>query len=306
LRGWVFDLDSFAVHDGPGIRLAVYLKGCPMSCKWCHSPESQKTSPEIVMYRDRCILCGRCASVCPSSAHSIDTRKDGSAVHHISRDACSGCGSCVRVCPAEALAIKGYRLSADRIIARAMRMRPFFEPSGGGITLSGGEPAMQADFCAAVMAGCRDRGIHTAVETSGMAASAEFRKLVEHADLVLFDVKIMDEEEHQRWTGGSNRPILANAAALDPERVQLRLPLIPGITDTDANVDAVVDFAGRHGFSRIALLPYNLSAPAKYEWLDRAYEMDPLPADHLRTRKERIFELRERFVADGITAEEVV
>jgi pyruvate formate lyase activating enzyme len=185
-------------------------------------------------------------------------------------------------------------------------MKPFFHPSGGGITLSGGEPAMQADFCAQVMRGCRSAGIHTAVETAGMAVPEDFRRLVGHADLVLFDLKIMDEEEHRRWTGVSNTQIHENAGMLDPERVQLRLPLIPGITDTETNLDAVMGFAGKHGFSRLALLPYNMSASAKYEWLDRSYAMDPPPADYLQTRAEAMLRLSTKLEAAGIAAQRIV
>jgi glycyl-radical enzyme activating protein len=269
IQGLVFDVDTFAVHDGPGIRLAVYLKGCPLSCAWCHSPESQGYEPELVLTRDRCLLCGRCVVVCAGSAHAIE---DGH--HAIARERCIACGRCAATCPGRALAIKGYRISAGEVVAQAARMKPFFDHSGGGITLSGGEVTAQAEFAAAVLAGCRERGIHTAIETCGAASWERLRMLVELSDLVLYDLKLVDEAAHRRWTGASNRQILDNARRLVGYNVQVRVPLIPGITDAAENLDAIYAFMREAGLESIALLPYNTSAGAKYEWLDREYELE--------------------------------
>jgi len=269
IQGLVFDIDTFAVHDGPGIRLAVYLKGCPLSCKWCHSPESQGTRPELVLTRDRCLLCGRCAAVCPQSAHVVE---DGR--HLIARERCAACGRCVAICPSRALAIKGYWISAGEVVERAVRMKPFFDHSGGGITLSGGEVTAQAEFAAAVLAGCRAQGIHTAIETAGATSWDRLRPLVELCDLVLYDIKLIDEASHRQWAGAPNRQILDNARRLADYNVQVRVPLIPGITDTEENLDAIFAFMREAGLGPVALLPYNTSAGAKYEWLDRAYEIE--------------------------------
>ncbi len=286
IAGRIFDVDTFAVHDGPGIRMAVYMKGCPLHCAWCHSPESQRPDPEIALLKDRCVYCGTCQTVCPQDEHDV-----AEGHHAISRHRCTTCGSCIEHCARGALISKGYTLSADQIVGRAVHMRPFFDHSGGGVTLTGGEVSQQAEFAEALLAGCREAGIHTAIETCGLCAWPTLERLSDLSDLVLYDLKLIEDGAHYRWTGASNRPILENAQKLASHgsTVLIRVPLIPGVTDTQENLRGIFDFMRRAGLDTVELLPYNAAAPAKYAWLGREYSIvgEPQTADAL-TRMTRL------------------
>lgn len=266
--GLLTDFDTFAIHDGPGIRATYYLKGCPLSCAWCHSPETQGRERELIFVRERCILCGACVEACERGVHRLS-----GDVHSIARELCRACGACVMSCTTGALSLKGYEMTAAEAIARAVRLKPFFQHSGGGVTLTGGEVTLQPDWAEAVLAGCQAAGIHTAIETSGACAWSVLERLLAHTDLILYDLKLMDDAAHRRWVGASNRQILENAARLTGRSVQVRVPMIPKITDTDENLRAILRFMADAGLRSVALLPYNEAAGAKYEWLGQEYRV---------------------------------
>ncbi len=269
--GRILRISRFCTDDGPGIRSVVFLKGCPLRCLWCHNPESQRSEPEIGLDMGKCVRCGACASVCSTGGHVFR-----GAVHAIDRGACDGCGACAAHCPGDALTLYGETVDAEAIRDQLVRDRVFFDTTGGGVTVSGGEPVFQADFTADILRLCREAGIHTAMETCGYGTREDFARCAFLCDMVLFDIKETDPRKHRALTGVDNRQILDNLAYLDTLGIPyiLRLPLIPGLNDGEAHLSAV-----RRGMAALVncqgaeVMPYHTAGVYKYTHLGRDYSL---------------------------------
>ena len=251
---FVFDIEKFAVHDGPGIRTVIFIKGCPLHCLWCHNPESQSFEPELLFRAEKCTGCGKCAAVCPEHCHTVTNGK-----HTFDRAECRHCGLCAEHCPAEALISVGRKMSVDEVMKEVMKDQVFYRNSGGGITLSGGEPMAHFAFTSALLKAAKEAGIHTAVETCGFAPWDRIRELLPLVDLWLWDVKA-SPEKHEKLTGVPAEPILENLHKLDQagETIILRCPLVPGINDSDGELRHIATLANEHPHVReIDLEPYH-------------------------------------------------
>ncbi|MBN2322426.1 MAG: glycyl-radical enzyme activating protein [Spirochaetes bacterium] len=266
-RGIVFNIQRFSIHDGPGIRTTVFFKGCPLSCVWCHNPESISPSVEISFNERLCTLCGACAGVCPHGAHKVE---NGS--HRFERTVCERCGRCAQACVSEALTIVGEWMSAEEVLAEVERDLPFYETSKGGMTLSGGEPLLQADFAAELLRLARERGIHTCLDTSGYVQPATLERIRAHVDLFLFDFKGADPDRHKNHTGVDCDLILKNLALLVGcgERVILRCPIVPGYTDSEEHFSDIAGLEKQYpDLVEIDILGYHELGEGKYERLGR-------------------------------------
>lgn len=259
--GMVYEIQPFCTHDGPGIRTTVFLKGCPLNCLWCHNPEGRSPNQQLFYASGLCISCGRCAQHCPSEAHHIE---DGT--HSFSRESCELCFNCVEACPAGALEACGNPMTVDDVMGRVLKDRAFFEASGGGLTLSGGEPSYQADFAEALLSSAKSAGIHTCVETSGCGSEETFRRLMPHVDLFLWDIKDTDEKRHLANTGVELSPILANLRLMDSlgAKTILRCILVKGLNLNDEHIDRIASISSElTNCLGVEFLPYNDLAGGK-------------------------------------------
>jgi len=294
MSGTVFNIMHYALHDGPGIRTVVFLKGCPLACQWCHNPESQGLHPELMITVERCTGCGDCLTVCPTGAAVLVGGVPGAT------DACTACGRCEGVCLAGVRTIAGRTMTVADVMSELVRDRVFFEESGGGVTFSGGEPFMQPAFLRSLLEACQDEGISTAVETCGMSDRQDLLGMVDKIDLFLYDVKLMDTTRHGEATGVGNETILTNLAALVAAHahVIVRFPVIPGLNDDRENVGLMVSMMDCLGLHRIDLLPYHRIGTDKYRRLGRPYQL----ADLQPPSAEAMENIRCMFADAGIEA----
>lgn len=271
-KGMVFDVQRYSIHDGPGIRTLVFLKGCPLRCYWCCNPESQRDEREIAWFAKNCIGCGRCLEVCPKGA--ISDSPDGKI---IDRSRCDICGKCVDNCYPGALQVIGQEVSPEEVLDMVIRDKTFYKRSKGGVTLSGGEPLLQPDFCLEVLKRCKEWGLHTCMETSGYGDPDALSQLVPYVDLFLYDVKHLDPERHRQYTGVSNEQILDNLRMVDGlgASVIIRVPLIPGYTAQEDNMKALGRLASTlKGVREVHLLPYHRLGEPKYRRVGREYPLE--------------------------------
>ncbi len=293
--GMIFNLQKFSLHDGPGIRTVVFLKGCPLRCKWCSNPESQFAGSQLLWDSARCLRCGGCAALCSEQAISFT----GSAVR-ISVDRCRACGACARSCPGQALKLEGERRTADSIVEECLQDLDFYEESGGGVTLSGGEPLLQPEFSAALLKVLKSKGIHTAMETTGCVPPQIFQSVSPYLDLLLFDIKHWDGDRHREGTGRSNRLPLENmqSAIRAGKKVLPRLPVIPGYNDSLKDAAGFSSRLKEAGAQEVQLLPFHQFGERKYEMLGQAYSY----ANTAALQEEDLQEFRQAFLNEGIHA----
>jgi len=282
-RGLVFSIDRFVAEDGPGVRTTVFLKGCPIHCAWCHSPQSIPGTPQLLFYASRCIRCGACVKACPHGAQLISS-EDRVILWNI----CEDCGQCAEACPAGALVIEGKWLTVDQIVDVVKRDMVYYNNSGGGVTFSGGEATFQPNFLTACLKACKELEIHTAVDTCGVVSWPVLETILSYTDLFLFDLKHMDSDTHKKLTGTGNELILRNLRNLSSRQkpIWIRIPLIPGCNDSDENLRATADFVKPlAGVEKITLLPYNDATSAKYGFIGKEYTLEgtvPHPDDEYR------------------------
>lgn len=280
-EGLIFDIKRYAIHDGPGIRTTVFFKGCPLSCWWCHNPEGQSFSPELMVWPDRCLKCRTCISACPNSAISIS---NSSIV--TDRGKCEVCGVCAAKCSANAREIVGNTVSAEEVMAEVEKDREFYGESGG-LTASGGEPLAQPVFLHVLLNRCKETGIHTTVDTSGYMERKTLAKISSKVDLFLYDLKMMDPKEHKLHTGVSNKRIIENLKMLDKlgKQIIIRFALIPHVNNTEANIASMCELLSRlKNVEGISILPYHRLGVDKAKRLGKEARICAKPSERLLHR----------------------
>jgi len=292
-EGYIFNIQRFSIHDGPGIRTTVFFKGCPLNCWWCHNPEGQILDRELLVFNNRCIGCGNCAKVCDRKALSI---KDGKAV--LDREKCDLCGKCVENCSTKGLEFAGELVTDEWLLKEVKKDIIFFDESGGGVTISGGEPLMQFEFLLSMIKFLNKEGINVTVDTSGYGEWDKFKQLVDYVDLFLYDIKLIDNEKHKKYMGVSNEIILKNMQKLVNEKTKIapRIPLIPGVNDGIEDIKQFAEFLASLGFREVNILPYHDFGRQKYIRTGKEYKIQ----EKLILSEEKKSLVTEEFFKKGI------
>jgi len=287
-KGIIFDIKRFAIHDGNGIRTTVFFKGCPLRCIWCHNPEGISSEKELMYHSERCIWCLDCKNICKWDAIS---EKRETILIDINK--CNMCGDCVKVCSTTALELIGKQVSADDLIKEIEKDTIFYNESGGGVTFSGGEPLMQTGFLNEILCRCKEKNINTVLDTSGFAESKVLKKIMDKVDVFLYDLKIIDNNEHIKYTGVPNELILKNIEFLisTKKHVQVRFPLIPQITDKEKNLNDMIKFLLNLNIKKISILPYHSSGVEKLKRLNKKEIQKVIKS----VPKKRVDEIKRKF-----------
>lgn len=271
---YIFNVQRFSVNDGPGIRTTVFMKGCPLNCVWCHNPESKSARAEIFFDAKKCLNCRACENICPNGRHDFQ-----SGAHEYMREGCALCHACTGVCVAGALETVGTLRTVDEVMKEVLRDKIFYETSGGGITLSGGEPMHQFDFTLSLLKAAKREGLHTCIETCGFSSRENFEKIVPYVDIFLFDCKETDPEKHKEYTGVSNEKILENLYFIDSlgAKTMLRCPIIPGFNDRRDHFEKIAEIANSlTNILEINVEPYHPLGSGKSELLGKIYPLADL------------------------------
>ncbi|WP_276576116.1 trans-4-hydroxy-L-proline dehydratase activase [Oceanirhabdus seepicola] len=264
------NIQKYSIHDGPGIRTTVFFKGCPLRCWWCHNPESQRCKHQIMYFEERCTCCGVCEKRCTQKAITIQNSRV-----LIDKDKCNSCGKCSDFCPNNALEYVGKDMTVMELMKEIKKDEIFYEESGGGVTFSGGEPMVQADFLNEVLKACKERELHTAVDVSGYGSWDNFKKIADKVDLFLYDLKFINNEKHKKYIETSNEEILANLRRLSEigANIFVRMPIIKGINDDDEHINESIKFLSELNILQVNLLPYHEMGKDKYRMLGLRYKL---------------------------------
>ncbi|MCK9229699.1 MAG: glycyl-radical enzyme activating protein [Syntrophales bacterium] len=294
-KGHIFNIQRFSIHDGPGIRTTVFMKGCPLRCVWCSNPESQDFHPTLLVRDINCTGCGACLKVCPEGAITLT----GETGRTIDWSKCTHCLRCVPACLYNSLNACGTSMTVTEVLDEVQRDEDFYRNSSGGVTLSGGEPLWQSDFVSSLLQACKARGLHTALETTGFSSWRQFSAVLDHTDLVLFDIKHLDPEMHRAFTGVDNRRILNNLYKIaGSTRIWLRMPVLGGINDSDEYIREMAALAKKTGAERVSLLPYHEGGKSKSAQMGRPYTF----SQGIVPGEDRLKRIKDLLDSQGVTA----